>query len=297
MTSRQLYEALLIELNKKGTTAVLLSEFNHYANKAYYQIINKEYNQYEITQQQTDSLRVIKATAALNVTDLIDDAYHEVEFPDDYLHLLKCVCIYKLAKPTRSCETEDQTVQYVAKRLTADSWGLVMENYYHKPTTKRPYYYLNNVNKSIIIPTNILENGKGTDIVRDSENPDGSNDFPRTIKLGNRGTVSTVDRKAGIRYGNASKVRCEIYCGTDNKYELSSVKIDYLKTPQTINLTQRELDLVDDESQILELPDYMCNELLNELVSLMMEKVVDPRLQTHSAITQSIAPAQQQTSK
>jgi hypothetical protein len=44
----------------------------------------------------------------------------------------------------------------------------------------------------------------------------------------------------------------------------------------------------------MEFPDYVCQEIINELVTLMMENSSDPRLQTNIPINQTIAsPAQQ----
>lgn len=92
------------------------------------------------------------------------------------------------------------------------------------------------------------------------------------------------------RYGNRSKVRMEIRYGKDNTtFALSKVYIDYLKGPQFIRLSQEEVDKVEDSSQILEFPDYVCQEIVNELVKLLMENASDPRLQTHIPINQSIA--------
>ena len=65
MTSRQLYESVLIELHKENAPNLLLEDFNYLANKAIYQYINKRYNIYDINQQTTDDLRVLKATALL----------------------------------------------------------------------------------------------------------------------------------------------------------------------------------------------------------------------------------------
>ena len=54
------------------------------------------------------------------------------------------------------------------------------------------------------------------------------------------------------------------------------------------------MDLTRDTSQIMEFPDYVCQEIINELVNIVMENTADPRLQTHIPISQSIAnPAQQ----
>ena len=77
----------------------------------------------------------------------------------------------------------------------------------------------------------------------------------------------------------------EIRYGDDRIYKLDSVVVDYLKTPQTIRLTQDELDNQIDTSQVLEFPDYGCNEIVNEIVHLIMENASDQRLQTHAAVS------------
>jgi len=104
-----------------------------------------------------------------------------------------------------------------------------------------------------------------------------------------------VERGAAIRYGNVSQVRMEIRYGTDNTvFELEKVYIDYIKAPQNIRLTQLEIDKTEDISQMLEYPDYVCQEIINELVHLIMENISDQRLSTHPVVSQSIAnPAQQ----
>lgn len=121
--------------------------------------------------------------------------------------------------------------------------------------------------------------------------------MPTTIILGKH-HHSNIEREAGNRYGNVSEVRLEIRYGDDSTYELKKVLVDYLKTPQYVELTQEQLDTVEDTSQMLEFPDYVCQEIINELVHIIMENNSDPRLQTHPVVTQSIAnPVQQQTAQ
>ena len=108
---------------------------------------------------------------------------------------------------------------------------------------------------------------------------------------------SLVEKEAGNRYGNASNIRLEIRYGKDDTvFELIGVVVDYIKAPQLIRITQEQIDLTRDTSQIMEFPDYVCQEIINELVMLVMENTANPRLQTHIPVTQSIAnPTQQQT--
>jgi hypothetical protein len=139
VTSRQLYESVLIELNKENAPNILLEDFNYFANKAINQYINKRYNIYDVNQQTTDDLRVLKATSILPVNrsneynDLTtvnlssygyngNMATYYVDMPSDYLHLLNCICIYTVEK-TYKCYNKGDTWRSPATRLTADMYS------------------------------------------------------------------------------------------------------------------------------------------------------------------------------
>ena len=348
MTSRQVYEAVLIELRKENAPNILLEHFNYLINKAVNQYINKRYNIYDINQQTTDDLRVLKATALLTpsqVTEyqgltLANGATYSVILPPYYLHMLNCICIYDVKK-TFKCYNQGDTWRAPATRLTADAYSQVLDNFWNKPTYLKPYYYIHNVNISTDNPTNPNDNNtqlkgftsssgdlstlyeqyqdngeikyrpitlqSGTDIssvtatVGDTDGNGNSilkatNGLPKSITVGGR-SGSLVEKSAEVRYGNVSQVRCEIRYGTDNSvFSLKYVYIDYIKAPQYIRLTQEQLDWTEDKSQMLEFPDYVCQEIINELVHIVMENISDQRLQTHPVVSQSIAnPAQQQT--
>ena len=249
--------------------------------------------------------------------------------PSDYLHLLNCICIYSVEK-TYKCYNKGDTWRAAAKRLTADMYSQVLDNFWNKPSYKNPYYYIHNINikndiedSGVIThastPTNPYDStsGTGTDIsdVEISHTINGQtvnfgNDAkgkaivqgtggPESVKIKIGNTThdaSLRERGAEIRYGNRSEVRIEIRYGTDDSvFKLTDVYVDYIKAPQHIRLTQEQLDNTEDYSQLLEYPDYVCQEIINELVHLIMENISDQRLQTHPVVSQSIAnPAQAQ---
>jgi hypothetical protein len=165
MTSKQLYEDVLIELRKENAPNILLEDFNYLANKSIYQYINKRYNIYDVNQQTTDDLRVLKSKATLIPIKVADEyeglttvegnhmATYYVDLPDDYLHLLNCIVIYKVKK-TYKCYDKDDTWRAAATRLTADAYSQVLDNYWTQPTYKRPYYYIHNINPNVDLPTN-----------------------------------------------------------------------------------------------------------------------------------------------
>lgn len=364
MTARQIFEATLIELSKIQAPALKLYEFNYLFNKAINQYINKVYNVYDINQQTTDDLRVLKSTAYLkphkygvtssnetkpynNYTgggsnpeyngespsantqyatassylsaahsqiQSLNGATYEVFMPIDYLHMLNCVCIYYVAKQ-KDCWDAGSYIQIPATRLTADSWSQIVTDIYNRPSPMRPYYYIHNQASSITIPTDpVTGNGTpsdtnpagytGTDMpiggykvtsdngsVATSDGA-GSN-FQRTFKLKNGEVskdISLVEKPTAVRVANPSNVRCEIRYGKDDSlFQLVEVQIDYVKSPQFIRLTQEQIDLTEDTSQIMEFPDYVNQEIINELVHLVMEHSNDPRLGNNIQMTNTIA--------
>lgn len=365
MTAKDVFQAVLMELNKQNAPSIDLETFNYFFNKAINQFVNKQYNVgVDTDQQRTDDIRVLKTSAILKpartpkelssaITSFLGDsenkgnadviskasiygATYEFNLPSDYLHLLNCICIYRVNKRINCPYNVGDIVRKGATKCTADTWPLIIDNLYMRPTYKRPYYYINNINTQTKNPTNpITENTDtgtsiqytGTDVptrgweetgpsfatgekdtlLRDNTvykqagDTSGRNDVKNrklSISIPNLGD-STEDlnvKTAGHRYGNSSNVRLEIRYGQDSSvFELIGIAIDYIKAPQFIRLTQEQLDLTEDTSQTLEFPDYICQEIINELTKILMENASDPRIQTQPAISQSIAaPAQAQ---
>lgn len=286
MTARNLYEYGLIELNKLEAPSLLTEDYVYFLNKAVQQCINLTYNRYDTNQQSTDDLRVLKTTALLqnpkkleNADDLtsiqekinsgILSSTYYVDLPKDYMHMLNCIVGFtRTENPNKKthCDNEAGTkVYFTAKRLTADMYGGVINNYYQKPSYKRPYYYLNNINIKDSIITN---QNTDTPLLKYSEG------------------------EPGNRLANPSNVRLELRFGDDTLYTPTEVYIEYIKAPMYIRLSQEQIDDIVDSSQILEFPDYMCYEILNIFVRLIMENASDPRLQTNIPINQTIPEAQ-----
>ena len=378
MTARQVFESTLIELSKIQAPSLKLYEFNYLFNKAINQYINKVYNVYDINQQTTDDLRVLKATAFLTphkvelagrgsdapkdsaiqntsattgnrdsaaaydgqATSYLSKAHrsiqslhgatYEVFLPIDYLHMLNCVCIYYVAK-TKDCWDAGSYIEIPATRLTADSWSSIITDIYNRPSPMRPYYYIHNVNQQQVLPTDPrtqvdisvggelgtykqdigidmktypyqvthADGGEGVaDINAGTAGGDDiatqNSNFQRTYVFDdgteNGARVSLVEKPSAIRIGNTSNVRCEIRYGKDDSlFQLAEVQVDYVKCPQFIRLTQEQIDLTEDTSQIMEFPDYVNQEIINELVHLVMERVNDPRLSNNMQISQTIA--------
>ena len=289
---------------------------------------NRDQAQVEGTTTAYDGQATSYLSKAHRSIQSLHGATYEVFLPIDYLHMLNCVCIYYVAK-TKDCWDAGSYIEIPATRLTADSWSSIITDIYNRPSPMRPYYYIHNVNQQQVLPTDprtqiTINTGNGnysqdigidmatypyqvthadggegvdnvnagtsggTDIAQQNSN------FQRTYVFDdgteNGARVSLVEKPSAIRVGNTSNVRCEIRYGKDDSlFQLAEVQVDYVKCPQFIRLTQEQIDLTEDTSQIMEFPDYVNQEIINELVHLVMERVNDPRLSNNMQISQTIA--------
>lgn len=288
MTIRELYEYALIEMNKVEAPSLLLEDFNYFINKAVQQYINKVYNRYDINQQSSDDLRVLKATTKLpvniqdlsvgNVTSGVGYAaknkkfVYVAELPSNYMHILNCIVEFKVKKAYK-CYAKDDHVDFPARRLTADMAAGIMHNVYMKPAYKRPYFYINNISDFEL--TNGNTNQADVDL----------NEY-----RGNYESVTDSVKPEDTRKSNVSKVRLEIRYGDDSTvFEPVAVYVDYIKSPMFIRLTYQDITDDYDNTRPLEFPDYVCYEIVNELVKLLMENASDSRLQTNYAVNQTVA--------
>ena len=239
-------------------------------------------------------------------------AAYECWLPMDYLHILNCICTFEVIQPY-DCYDAGTFIQKPATKLTADAWPQVMDDIYNRPSPEKPYFQVYNQNRQAynklptdpITPIEGAEAGEatttGTDInglygvvsydsdtLADGETQGGN--AKRTFTFANGYKESLVERTAAQRIGNPANVRLEVRYGRDDSlFKLREVQIDYIKVPQFIRLTQEQLDLTQDVSQMLEWPDYICQEITNILVRLIMERTNDPRLSNNMQINQTIA--------
>lgn len=312
MTARELYEYALIELNKLEAPSLLLEDYNYFINKAVQQYINLIYAKFEIDQQSTDDLRVLKATTALTpqklssatsmpswVSDGLFGVSYYVDLPADYLHLLNCIVEYKVTKANFKCYNKNELVPFAARRLSTDMYTQILNNAYLRPMYKRPYYYISNVNTSNgaysdstgLTPTNnqmdshVLQYNNGSTDLGSVGTP-GHNYASDAYAPSN---LVDAENTAGDRLANPSTVRLELRFGNDDSvFVPNKVYIDYLKAPMYIRLTQEQINSTLDYSQTLEFPDYVCFEIVNIFTRLLMENAGDPRLQTNMPINNTI---------
>lgn len=250
---------------------------------------NSKYDGQSPTKDTVHSAASSPLSAKYSQIQSLHGATYEVDMPMDYLHMLNCVCIYYVAK-TKDCWDAGSYIEVPALRLTADSWSQIVTDVYNRPSPMRPYYYIHNLNKiGNDLPSGV--NDRFHNYTGGEETDSNKSNFSRTFTLSDKNTeIDLVEKQAAARIGNASNVRCEIRYGKDDSlFQLVEVQVDYVKVPQHIRLTQEQIDLTEDTSQIMEFPDYVNQEIINELVHLVMLRTNDPQLGNHMQMTQTIA--------
>ena len=267
---------------------MLLEDYNYFINKAVQQYINLVYAKLEIDQQSTDDIRVLKASTILKPVKLYENPSYShlangmfkssyyVDLPEDYMHLLNCIVEYKVGVSNFKCYNKGDMVYFAARKLTPDMYTQVLNNAYMRPMYKRPYYYLTNINTANTIVTNPSMDTAILDANKEN------NETPSALVDSNN--------VPGDRLANPSTVRLELRYGNDDGvFVPNNIYVDYLKSPMYIRLTQEQINSTLDYSQVLEFPDYVCFEIANIFVRLLMENASDPRLQTNIPINNTIA--------
>lgn len=275
MTALEFYEYTLIEINKVEAPSLLLDDFNYFANKAILNYTSAIYTAYDVNQLTSDILRCLKSTTILDGTSTPFSkpysgvtpygATYVAELPRDYFHILSCIVEFKRGVAAKGCSTTLNELSHAScRRLTADMFTQVLNNYYLRPSVKNPYFYIHNSTEPSVDTNNLTD----------------PNDQQR---LSN-------DRKA-----NPSDVQIEIRYGKDdNVYSLNKIYVDYLKIPKYIELTHEQIDAEDDLSQVLEFPEHVCYEIIKEIVKLVLENSSDPRLNSNIPVNASSLGGQSQ---
>lgn len=170
--------------------------------------------------------------------------------PDNYWHILNCTIEFEKQGFTASCKTTSRFIQ-PARKLTADMYPAIINNVYFQPSYRSPYY-------TVYAET---DGGSILDMIIDPCNTEDDSD---------------------IHY------RLNIKCG-NSKYIPKIAYVEYLRTPKKIELQENDLYGIDNTEQ-MEFSDYVCYEIINEFVKLLLENTADPRLSTNVPINQTVIP-------
>ena len=163
--------------------------------------------------------------------------------------MLSCIISFeKLAGSDKCGSKTDSTISTVARKMTSDIAPTIINNAYFKPSYKTPYYSIN------------VEQNVETELDKILD--------PCDLVENNKGA------KINLMVGKI-------------KYEPTVVFVNYLKTPEKVYLEEEDL-YGEDRTREMEFSDYVCYEIINEFVKLLLENTADPRLSTNVPINQSI---------
>lgn len=243
---------------------------NHYykpsPNNPYYFITNNTTSNSYPTTDNSAKAGVVKTIVLDEVGDIV---------PNDTITINGVTYIFKTT-PNPANELEVKCAFGVTTEYSSRDYLFIKLRQSQDPSITRNKY----INSDTIIGTDlVISHTSGNDLVL-TETVTGSN---------------LSDKTDSLRYGNSSKVKLEIRYGTDGTvFVPNKIYTDYIKSPKFVELTNDQIDEVVDNSQVLEFPDYVCQEIVNELIKLLMENASDPRLQTNIPVSQSIATPGQQ---
>lgn len=256
MTAREFLTYTMSELNKQESPPLLLEDYNYFINKTIFEYIKDVSSYTDMTQELSDSLRVLSGTAYLDQFTKktgfgIQSEVYITELPKDYLRIYNCIAEIKVLKPT-SCYSFGELLYIPVKRVTADKFASVIKNHYLKPSYKNPYYYIHS-------------------------------DTAYTLD-----SLKDKTKEAGSQIGNPSDVSFEIRCGDKaGDFQLMKVAVDYLKCPRFIKLTQAQIDSEEDTSQVMEFPDSVCFDIIKKLTLTLLENAGDPRINTNPVVNKT----------
>ena len=270
MTTRELYRNVLIELNKEEASALYVEDFLYYANKAVNWYVNMRYNLFEVSQQLSDDLRVLKAgpeklafpgedptackakcvesdcatecagstdTECVAKCEAIQtacknkcEAENLLRLDHEYRHLLNCIVTTKLDKFTFGCDQEANTEKEYAARRLTSDRKAAITN----NTYLEPRFY--------------------------------------------RPYFDIIGNTLYIRAGDPAL----------DKFTITKVTIEYLRDPKKIHLEAGDLITEADTTEALEFSEYVCTELVNMTTSFVLEQGSNPRMATVTQVNQSI---------
>ena len=143
MTIREVYEYVLIELNKRKAPSLLLKDYNYFFWKGIVGFAQIKYNDYDKNQQRVDDLEAITEVDH-NISLTLVGRRFEGPLPEDHFHILNCEVVFEVVGASHLCYTTGDTFTEPVGRLPSGAVRHVERNHYFKPSVKRPYFYQNN---------------------------------------------------------------------------------------------------------------------------------------------------------
>lgn len=269
MTERVAYESVLRELRKVKAPHVHLEDFNYYFNKGVQEFINEQYNIFETTQQTTDALSCI--------TSFVEFLF----IPNNRISISGNSIV---SVPSISyIQGSRYNSKFVQVNLPADYMHLlncvtdVKANFNYKCHAAGYIHSLGSRKLNADSAANVIDNAW--------LKPDFKRTFYKMLDHANTG-ISLNNITAATNTVLTPDI--QVYYGNNPKFSVDKIFIEYLRKPKIVNLTDRQVDLVNDTSAPIDFTDYICAEIIKRVVKLLLENSKDPRLAQFVPVNQSI---------
>lgn len=141
---KEVFEALLFEVNKVKTAIIDVEMFNHLfttANQNYY---NKRYSTFfDINQQSSDDFRHISATVVLTAatTPALDVGGEKFNLRDDYFHTTSVVVFWKVLQAFKNYKL-NSIFERPAERTTPGELSKQLPDFYARASYLKPEYLM-----------------------------------------------------------------------------------------------------------------------------------------------------------
>ena len=260
LTALDVYNGVLIELNKANAPSYGEEEFNYFFNKTIINYISTQAGLYDLTQEISDNLRVLFKSNRVDYDELstnpnwirvlsgINTQYHIKATANDYFRMLGGRICYV----TNGSVNEPDGTPYVfnLRRESQVTRNNTSGNAYTGPhPTKARFRAIGNWDRKLVDANN---------------NP--------IIEVDNPLIELTIGDMTKFSY------LVPVY-----------VEFDYLKLPEKVVLTEDQIyNSLTDTSQVLQFPYSSSNELIKIMSDLILENQGDPRLQTKLGIQTAI---------
>ena len=257
MTTRGFYTSLLTELNTYKAPSLHLEDYLYFANKGVQEYVNLRYGQFSISQQLTDDLQALKRTETgkiINRKGILTVKYEsETEEKDTY----------------KGFSYNSDTLQFSLPNNYLHLLSLVTNL---KTIGEAKCTSIGSVTSS---GSRRLTSDVGANIM--------NNVYLRPMSKRTYFDISDnfIDNKNVVGM-------LKVFFGSKDKFSLSDFSLDYLKKPEAITLTIKQRDDLKDNSNLMEFPEYACNEIVKTTVKLILENQQNPRLQTNIPINTTI---------
>jgi len=256
VTVRQVYERVLIELRKYKSPHLHLDQFVYYINKGVQEFLNETYNIYDTSQQTSDALSSLSIPGTITL---------------DWVTLSYTLVIPGGTTTLPFISGNKFGYDFVRFGLPSNYWHLL--NFMVSTQTKQHYK---------CFPPGYLHTNYAKRLTADQK-----------VAISNNAFLSP-DLKRPYFFAQDNILApngipdIEVYYGSFNALKVIKCEFDYLKKPLVLTLTVLQRDAIVDTSQSMEFPDYIVNEIIKKIVTLMLENSTDPRLQTMPLVNQSI---------